>query len=183
VQVSWNDAKAYCEWAGRRLPTEAEWEKAARGTDGQKYPWGNEDVAGNRVNFCDKNCSWSWADNSIDDGYELTAPVGNYPDGASPYGALDMAGNVWEWTADWYGADYYKDAPERNPQGPDTRGSRVLRGGSWSNEARWVRAWYRGRNDPGFRYVNFGVRCARSPSYRNLIITYRIVGTGGVWGF
>ncbi|MGB0389190.1 MAG: formylglycine-generating enzyme family protein [Ardenticatenaceae bacterium] len=164
VQISWNDAKAYCQWAGRRLPTEAEWEKAARGPHGRTYPWGNEDVADNLLNLCHKNCPWSGRIDSIDDGYELTAPVGTYPDGASPYGALDMAGNVWEWTADWYDPDYYKDAPERNPQGPATGKHRAVRGGSWYfNETHFVRAGYRGRDFPAFRFDLYGVRCARSP--------------------
>ncbi|MGB0386446.1 MAG: formylglycine-generating enzyme family protein [Ardenticatenaceae bacterium] len=164
VQLSWNDAKAYCEWAGRRLPTEAEWEKAARGTDGRSYPWGNEDVTGNRVNLCDKNCPRSSRIDSIDDSYESTAPVGTYPDGASFYGALDMAGNVWELTADWYDVDYYKYSPERNPKGPDSGQYRAVRGGSWIDSvARRVRAPARDRGDPASRSVNHGVRCARSP--------------------
>ena len=103
-----------------------------------------------------------WADKNVDDGYQFTAPVGNYPKGASPYGALDMAGNVWEWVADWYDEKYYASSPAQNPKGPDSGQDRVLRGGSWDNWHRYVRAAVRHGLGPGARYDGLGFRCARS---------------------
>jgi eukaryotic-like serine/threonine-protein kinase len=161
VQVSWNDAKAYCEWAGRRLPTEAEWERVARGTDGRSYPWGNQEVAGNLLNFADRNLEVDWADKNVNDGYRFTAPVGQYPDGASPYGALDMAGNVWEWVADWYGEAYYASSPDRDPAGATTGNVRIFRGGGWNDGAANVRAADRYGLSPDGRGHNGGFRCAR----------------------
>lgn len=163
VQMTWYDAQAYCEWVGRRLPTEAEWEKAARGTDGRKHPWGNEAVAQNLVNFADYNFPAKWAHESMDDGYYLTSPVGSYPEGASPFGALDMVGNTWEWVADWYDDQYYKQDPStRNPTGPTEGSAKGLRGGSYSNAIRWTRTSYRGGRDPSTADMGYGFRCAQS---------------------
>jgi len=151
VNVSWDDAKAYADWAGVALPTEAQWEKAARGTDGRTFPWGNV---------------WdpSKCNNDVGDkGPKRTTVVGNYPDGTSPYGVLDMAGNVGEWCGDWYDAGYY-DAPRRNPTGPPSGGKFVLRGGSWLNlDPTFFRCADRTTFDvPGYRSVYIGFRCALS---------------------
>ena len=161
VGVSWFDAEDYCTWAGGQLPTEAQWEYAARGNDGRLYPWGNE-FDGQKVNFCDTNCTYnSWKDDNYNDGYAFTAPVGSYPAGDSWVGALDMAGNVWEWLADWYNRDYYDNSPDINPVGPESGDFKVLRGGSWADTAAVVRSAYRFSSGlPTSRVGPIGFRCA-----------------------
>jgi eukaryotic-like serine/threonine-protein kinase len=159
IFISWGQAAAYCAWAGRRLPTEAEWEKAARGPTGRIYPWGNT-FDGTRANYCDVNCNNGWKDPHFDDGYIDTAPVGDYPDGASVYGAFDMAGNVYEWVADWY--EPYSRNKQVNPTGPAAGQEHIIRGGSWGDDSAHIRAAVRSHiNTPDY-WMNFiGFRCAR----------------------
>jgi formylglycine-generating enzyme required for sulfatase activity len=159
VLVSWPDAAAYCEWVGGRLPTEAEWEYAARGPETPVYPWGDP-FDGTLLNFCDSNCPFDHADAAVDDGYEFTAPVGAYPSGDSWIGALDMAGNVWEWVNDWYVTGYYAVSEASNPQGPETGEFKLLRGGAWDSFANDTRSAYRINDVPNARYYHVGFRCA-----------------------
>jgi sulfatase modifying factor 1 len=147
VNVTWDDAKAYSIWADAALPTEAQWEKAIRGVDGRYYPWGNEWDA--------RKC------NNVTNANGKTSPSGSFLAGASPYGVMDMAGNVREWCADWYSADYYNTVPVNNPTGPPTGVKRVLRGGSWfSSDPGDFRTASRFFGPPTFKLEFVGFRCA-----------------------
>ena len=166
--VDWDMSEKFCREAGKRLPTEAEWEFAARGPDGRKYPWGDDPPGPTHINACGKECvAWGVKNGidekamyDLDDGFPNTAPVGSFPKGASRYGVKDVVGNVWEWVADWYGP--YTSDEQKAPKGPDTGDERVIRGGAWNGSyASWVRPTFRYKDAPAKRSYGIGFRCAK----------------------
>lgn len=157
-KVTWQEAQQYCKSAGKRLPTEAEWEVAAKGGKEIIYSWGNEVLSG-KANFCDHHCEKRWNAKQFRDGFETTAPVGSFP--PNGYGLHDMGGNVYEWVFDWYGKEYYGQSPSKNPKGPSTGKYKVMRGGSWINYAVGTRPTDRTDAKPGKRLNFAGFRCAK----------------------
>ena len=162
IWVTQSQAADYCAWAGRRLPTEAEWEYAARGPEGRLFPWGDE-FDGTRLNYCDAGCGTGVQDKTVNDGYAETAPVGSFPTGISWCGALDMAGDVREWVADWFG--YYSSERQVNPKGPSSGDSHIPRGGCWLDTPDNTRSTNRGENAIDYTRHKVGFRCAANAEF------------------
>ena len=158
VRITWHEAHTFCKKVGKRLPTEAEWEKAALGGVKTVYPWGDRFASG-RANHCDLYCSKRWRETEFKDGFPRSGPVGSFP--PNGYGVYDMTGNVYEWVADWYDEDYYAIRPAHNPQGPEEGSKKVIRGGSWINFSVGIRPTDRTEADPDDRMTFTGFRCAR----------------------
>jgi iron(II)-dependent oxidoreductase len=163
IGVTWHDANAFCRWQGKRLPTEAEWEKAAswdeKKNEKLKYPWGNNAPIVGKMYLA--NYQPTSPARSDSDGYLFTSPVGSYEEGKSPYGVYDMAGNATEWLADWYADKYYKISPLSNPKGPDSGKHKALRGGSWGSVEYSIRNSFRAHEAPGEMGDLNGFRCAK----------------------
>ncbi len=154
INVDWFDSAAYCEWAGKRLPTEAEWEKAAKGDNDWRFAWGDMEPTNEHANF--NQVAWR--------GEATLVQVGMYEKGKSPYGIYDVAGNVWEWVSDWYQVDYYSHSPTHNPQGPETGKDKTLRSSGWQGETPQMRVFTRIKSVPTDRNDSTGFRCAQAIS-------------------
>lgn len=148
--VSWKEATAYCKWNGKRLPTEAEWEKAGRGKRPIKYPWGDSPPDSDKLNYNEEKMK--------------TMPVGSYEKGKSDYGVYDLSGNVSEWVHDWHYPEYYLFSPKENPQGPEKGQYKIIRGGNWRNTADYVDLTYRNATTPSQKSNGIGFRCAKNAS-------------------